>query len=69
MAELHHGIIVALDPMGSRQWQRFGEEYAGDLRIAPEDLKDRDRLVEAYQGTVGPMLAIAARMGFPKGWP
>lgn len=55
--------------MGSRQWQRFGEEYAGDLRIAPEDLKDRDRLVEAYQGTVGPMLAIAARMGFPKGWP
>ena len=69
LAELHHGIIVALDPMGSRQWQRFGEEYAGDLRIAPEDLKDRDRLVEAYHGTVGPMLAIAARMGFPAGWP
>lgn len=69
LADLHHGIIVALDPMGSTRWRRFGEEYAGDLRIEPGDLRDRARLAEAYRGTVGPMLAIAARMGFPAGWP
>lgn len=69
LADLHHRTIVALDPMGSKRWRRFGEEYAGDLRIEPEALLDRERLVEAYRGTVGPMLAIATRMGFPAGWP
>lgn len=69
LADLHHGMIVTLDPMESRRWRRFGEEYAGDLRIDPAGLFDREQMVEAYRGTVGPMLAIAARMGFPQGWP
>lgn len=69
LADLHHRVVVAAAPMGSRRWRRFGEEYAGDLRIDPAALSDRDQMIEAYRGTVGPMLAIAARMGFPQGWP
>jgi hypothetical protein len=50
-------------------WARFREEYASDLRIDLADLHRPSQLAEAYRSTVGPMLAIAKRMGFPPDWP
>jgi len=50
-------------------WTRFSEEYASDLRIDLADLHQPERLADAYRSTVGPMLAIAKRMGFPPDWP
>ena len=50
-------------------WTRFSDEYASDLRLSPDEIGDTARLVDAYRGTIIPMLTIAKRMGFPADWP
>jgi hypothetical protein len=69
LAAFHHGVILSVDPLSDRRWRRFGEEYASDLRVSPEGLANIETLTAAFGGTVGPMLMMASRMGFPQGWP
>jgi hypothetical protein len=69
LAAFHSQAIDIAERNHIADWKKYREEYSCDLRIEPEALTNPTKLAEAYQGTVGPMLAIAKRMGFPPDWP
>ena len=65
LANAHYqalGVAQATKPSG---WERMVDEYCLGLRIAEKELHNQSQLLDAYQGTVQPMLALAGRQGFP----
>jgi hypothetical protein len=64
LADLHHDAIVAACAGGAPGAARFAAEYLGDLRLDAASVGDRGAVRAAFGGVVGPMLSLAARMGF-----
>jgi len=69
LAAFHSRAIDIAQRGHAANLTRYSEEYATDLRLDLPDIRQPDRLADAYRCTVGPLLTMATRMGFPAGWP
>jgi len=54
--------------MPSNGWEVASAAFVSDLRVAPDELLQPDRLAAAYASTVEPQLAIARVFWFASDW-
>jgi hypothetical protein len=66
LAEMHCDAIACVSAERPRLWESFRAEYETDLRLQP-GAHGRVVLLDAYRGTVLPLLELARRMGFRDG--
>jgi hypothetical protein len=54
--------------MKKSTWEKYVEPYTSDLKLSPEDLLDLDRLQNAYELTIIPLMNLAKNQGFSTEW-
>lgn len=54
--------------MKKSDWERYVEPYASDLKLSYENLLDIDKLRNAYEATIIPLINLAKNQGFSTEW-
>lgn len=59
------GLRICHEKMAGAKWNKTVESYIEDLRIqSQDDLLDLDRLRNAYDGVIHPLISLASNQGF-----
>ncbi len=65
----HLGLTISYEKIPERQWNKYIESYLSDLRLADKnDLLNFERLRQAYESTLTPLISLATSQGFMAGW-
>lgn len=64
LADAHHQALTIAREIKPVGWKKTLDEYRLGLRANDEVLQDKEKLRNAYAGTIGPMLKLAQRQGF-----
>jgi hypothetical protein len=64
----HLGLITAHKNLGERSWHNTIDSYVADLKINADELLDLEKLSNAYQSTIHPLLTLATNQGFLPNW-
>ncbi|MEB3884302.1 hypothetical protein LKE08_12755 [Lyngbya sp. CCY1209] len=64
----HLGLVTSHDLLAQKKWEKQIEPFISDLNLSTEDLLDRDRLMNAYESAIGPLLGLAKNQGFSQDW-
>ena len=65
----HVGLTSARASMTEKQWIKQVEPYISDLRMNnKEDLLEIEKLCNAYDELINPLVALASNQGFRNGW-
>lgn len=65
----HIGLTVAYKALTENQWVQQVEPYILDMRINnKEDLLDVQKLFNAYDQLINPLISLASNQGFVTGW-
>lgn len=65
----HLGLSISQKYCTEKQWHIYIEPYLSDLQINDVDiLLDLEKLNNAYQETITPLVGLAERLGFTTGW-
>lgn len=64
----HLGLVTSHDLLSEKSWNNYIEAFLGDLNLSTEDLLDRDRLMNAYESAIDPLLGLAKNQGFSQDW-
>jgi len=65
----HTGLTVTHRQLTESQWTRQVEPYILDMRInKKEDLLDLQKLFNAYDQLINPLVSLASNQGFLTGW-
>ena len=62
------GLTTSHQNLGEKAWTNYVESYINDLKASPDDLLDVNKLRNAYEATMPPLLALAANQGFLPNW-
>jgi len=66
---LHHLALVTNHEYLPRQsWNKAIDPYVADLNLSENDLLDLEKLFNAYESTVKPLITLAAKQGFSENW-
>jgi transcriptional regulator with XRE-family HTH domain len=66
---LHHLALVTNHKHLPRQsWNKLIDPYIADLSLSENDLLDLEKLVNAYESTIKPLITLAAKQGFSENW-
>jgi hypothetical protein len=64
----HLGLVTAHKNLGERSWHNTIDSYVADLKINADELLDLEKLSNAYQSTIHPLLTLATNQGFLPNW-
>ncbi|MBM0742715.1 hypothetical protein JOY44_14050 [Phormidium sp. CLA17] len=64
----HLGLVAAHEHLGEKSWANYMETYISDLKVNLEDLLDIEKLRNAYETTVQPLMTLATNQGFSPHW-
>ncbi len=64
----HLGITILYQEFNQSGWIRKVDSYINDLNLEPESLLDLDKLRNAYEATIDPLLRLAEKQGFSPNW-
>ncbi|MGB3507945.1 MAG: HNH endonuclease domain-containing protein [Microcoleaceae cyanobacterium] len=64
----HLGLITSHQFMKKSDWEKYVEPYASDLKLSYENLLDIDKLRNAYEATIIPLISLAKNQGFSTEW-
>ncbi|MEA5499191.1 HNH endonuclease domain-containing protein [Limnoraphis robusta Tam1] len=64
----HLGLVTSHQFMKKNTWEKYVEPYTSDLKLSSEDLLDLDRLKNAYELTLIPLMNLAKNQGFSTEW-
>ncbi len=64
----HVGLVAAHKHLGEKSWANYMEAYISDLKVSLEDLLDIEKLRNAYETTVQPLMTLATKQGFSPHW-
>jgi len=65
----HIGLTVAYQTLTKSHWVRQVEPYILDMKMnATEDLLDIEKLCNAYDQLINPLVSLASNQGFKPGW-
>lgn len=64
----HFGLVTSHQFMEKKQWEDDVEPYISDLKLSLDDLLDLDRLKNAYELTLIPLMNLAKNQGFSTEW-
>jgi hypothetical protein len=63
------GLTVSQKCCTEKQWNIYTESYLSDLQINNTSiLLDLEKLNNAYQATITPLVTLAERLGFTTEW-
>lgn len=62
------GLITSYEFMKKSDWEKYVEPYASDLKLSYENLLDIDKLRNAYEATITPLISLAKNQGFSTEW-
>lgn len=68
VATQHLGFTVSYEHLGEKAWSNYVETYIADLKVNHEDLLNIERLQNAYEYTLQPLLSLAEGQGFATNW-
>lgn len=69
LSELHSEAIgVVKDSWPDGRWRKAVEPSLSDLHLGVDGILDKERLRNAYESVILPLLSIAEKQGFPAGW-
>ena len=65
----HLGLTISSKQMSEKHWHKYIDSYLIDLRIADKNnLLDLEKLRQAYESTVSPLISLATTQGFKADW-
>ena len=65
----HQGLVITNQQAGERKWEKYIEPYIADLKISDKlDLLDQQKLRQAYESNLLPLLELAKSLGFSPDW-
>ena len=65
----HSGLVATRESLSAGKWERQIEPFISDLGVSTMDeLLDVQRLGNAYEQVVKPLVSLAANQGFCVGW-
>lgn len=69
LSEIHSEAIGAVrESWPDGRWRKAVEPYLSDLHLGPDGILDKERLRNAYESVILPLLSIAEKQGFPADW-
>jgi len=67
--DLQYQVLkISHENLNNHAWSKATESYILDLNLNNEDLLDKQKLFEAYEEMVKPLITLAERQGFTPGW-
>lgn len=65
----HQGLTIYAQNNSERKWLNYAEDYIAELKVSQaEDLLNFERLNNAYQDTIKPLISLAIIQGFKQNW-
>lgn len=66
---LHHlALVTNYEYLPRQSWNKAIDPYVADLGLSENDLLDSEKLLNAYESTVKPLITLAAKQGFSENW-
>lgn len=64
----HLALITNYEHLSKQTWNKAIEPYIADLKISNDDLLDLEKLFNAYDSTIKPLMILAQKQGFSRDW-
>lgn len=65
----HRGLVISQIHLSEQRWERYVEPFVSDLKfVNKRDLLVLEKLRDAYQLTLRPLLELAKNLGFAPNW-
>ena len=68
MVKAHHNALIAREEHFPKKWDSLLEFYVADLKLQFSDLTNYDKLRDAYQNFIPPLIDLAKANRFDSGW-
>jgi transcriptional regulator with XRE-family HTH domain len=64
----HIGLTTSHANLGEKVWIKYVESFIADLKLSDEDLLNIERLQNAYDSVLQPLILLAGKQGFTPDW-
>ncbi|MBE9241567.1 HNH endonuclease domain-containing protein [Synechocystis salina] len=64
----HLALVTNHEYLPRQSWNKAIDPYVADLNLSENDLLDSEKLLNAYESTIKPLITLAAKQGFAENW-